>query len=56
MTNNSIMNGIIFVQGCIQLQFLPPLKGFGDGEGNQRGEKEKKRKLEENITFGSTKS
>ena len=32
------------------------IKGFGDGEGNQRGEKEKKGKLRENITFGRSKS
>ena len=32
------------------------IKGFGDGEENQKGEKEKKRILGENITFGSTKS
>ena len=32
------------------------IKGSGDGEGNQRGKKEKKRKFGENITFDSTKS
>ena len=36
----------------MQLSF----KGFGDGEGNQREEKEKKRKFGENKTFDSTKS
>ena len=32
------------------------IKGSGDGEVNQRGEKKKKRKFGENITFDSTKS
>ena len=32
------------------------IKGSGDGEENQRGKKEKKRKFGENITFDSTKS
>ena len=32
------------------------IKGFGDGEENQKGKKEKKRKLGGNITFGCTKS
>ena len=32
------------------------IKGSGDGEGNQRGKKEKKRKFGENITFDRTKS
>ena len=31
------------------------IKGFGDGEGNQRGKKEKKRKFKEVVTFSSTK-
>ena len=50
------------MQACIFLSFPPPggggkkIKGFGDGEGNQRGKKEKKEKLGENITFGCTKS
>ena len=49
-------------QACIFLSFPPPggggkkIKGSGDGEGNLRGEKEKKRKFGENITFYSTKS
>ena len=47
--------------GLYILEFSPPrwgggIKGSGDGEGNQRGKKEKKRKLKENITFDSTKS
>ena len=32
------------------------IKGSGEGEGNQGGKKEKKRKFGENITFDSTKS
>ena len=32
------------------------IKGYGDGEGNQRGKKEKERKFRKNKTFGSTKS
>ena len=32
------------------------IKGSGDGEGNQKGKKEKKRNFGENITFYSTKS
>ena len=32
------------------------IKGCEDGEENQKGKKEKKRKLGENLTFGSTKS
>ena len=32
------------------------IKGSGDGEGNQRGKKEQKRKFGEKITFDSTKS
>ena len=50
-------------QARILLSFPPPwwggvgkIKGSGDGEGNQRGKKEKKRKFGENITFDSTKS
>ena len=49
-------------QACIFLSFPPPggggkkIKGSGDGEGNLRGKKEKKRKFGENITFYSTKS
>ena len=27
------------------------IKGFGDGEGNQRGKREKKRKFGENIVL-----
>ena len=48
--------------GLYILEFsLPPvgggkIKGSGDGEGNLRGKKEKKRKFGENITFYSTKS
>ena len=42
--------------------WVPPLpwgrgkKGFGDGERNQEGEKEEKRKFGEKITFDGTKS
>ena len=32
------------------------IKGSGDGKGNQKGKKEKKRNFGENITFYSTKS
>ena len=32
------------------------IKGFGDGEENQRGKKRKKENWGENITFGSIKS
>ena len=35
---------------------LRKIKGSGDGERNQRGKKEKKRKFGENITFNFTKS
>ena len=35
---------------------LRKIKGSGDGERNQRGKKEKKRKFGENTTFDSTKS
>ena len=41
------------------IEFLPPppwrggIKGFKDGEGNQREKKEKKRKFGE-VTFGNT--
>ena len=51
-----------YSQACIFLSFPPPggggkkIKGSGDGEGNLRGKKEKKRKFGENITFYSTKS
>ena len=48
--------------GLYILEFPPPggggkkIKGSGDGEGNQKGKKEKKRNFGENITFYSTKS
>ena len=47
--------------GLYIIEFPPPpwggeIKGFGNGEENQRGKKEKKRKFGENKTFGSTKS
>ena len=48
-------------QACILLSFprgrgVGEIKGCEDGEENQKGKKEKKRKLGENLTFGSTKS
>ena len=51
-----------FDAGLYIIEFSPPpvgggeIKGSGDGEENQRGKKEKKRKFGENITFDSTKS
>ena len=46
--------------GLYIIEFSPhrgkKIKGSGDGEENQRGKKEKKRKFGENITFDSTKS
>ena len=46
-------------KACILLS-PPPLeggkmKGFRDGEGNQRGKQEKKRKFGDNLTFNKTK-
>ena len=42
-------------QACILLSFWE-IKGSGDGEGNQRGIKEKKKKFGKNVTFDITKS
>ena len=46
------------MQACIYLSFPPPpvgggkkIKGSGDGEGNLKGKKEKKRKFWENTIF-----
>ena len=54
---------IRIITGLYILEFSPPpvgggkkIKRSGDGEGNLRGDKEKKRKFGENITFYSTKS
>ena len=57
-------NGIVLViPGLYIIEFPPPPHGggmeieeFGDGEGDQKGKKEKKRKLEENKTLDSSKS
>ena len=52
------------IAGLYMIEFPPlprplptggKIKGFGDGEENQRRKKEKKRKFGENITFDSTK-
>ena len=57
------MEGVDGKAGLYIIEFSPPpvgggkkIKGSGDGEGNLRGKKEKKRKFGENITFYSTKS
>ena len=41
---------------CAPAQWGGGIKESGDGEQNQRGEEEKKRKFGENITFDTTKS